>query len=82
MVDCASEPLGRFCGMGGIFRNGICWCVAVGLVVEKGDFDCCVCRVVVLLCCAALAGVRFCGVAWLRRCVVSQRVLCCFIVWR
>ena len=44
MVDCTSEPLGRFCGMGGIFRNGICWWVAVGLVVEKGDFDCCVCR--------------------------------------
>ena len=39
-------------------------------------------RVVVLSCCAALAGVGLCDVAWLWRCVVSQRVLCCFVVWR
>ena len=39
-------------------------------------------RVVVLSCCAALDGAGLCGVAWLWRCVVSQRVLCCFVVWR
>ena len=39
-------------------------------------------RVVVLSCCAALDGVGLCGFAWLWRCVVSQRVLCCFVVWR
>ena len=38
-------------------------------------------RVVVLSCCTALADVGLCGVAWLWRCVVSQRVLCCFVVW-
>ena len=39
-------------------------------------------RVVVLSCCAALVGVWLCGVAWLWRCFGSQRVLCCFVVWR
>ena len=38
--------------------------------------------VVVLSCCATLDGVRLCGVAWLWRCVVSQRVLSCVVVWR
>ena len=39
-------------------------------------------RVVVLSCCAALDGVELCGVAWLWRCIVLQRVLCCFVVLR
>ena len=44
VVDCALEPEGRLCGVGGVFRSGICGWVAVGLVVNGGDFDCCVCR--------------------------------------
>ena len=39
-------------------------------------------RVAVSSCCAALDGVRSCGVAWLWRCVVSQCVLCGVVVWR
>ena len=38
--------------------------------------------VFVLPCRAVLAGVGLCGVVWSWRCVVSQCVLCCFVVSR
>ena len=55
---------------------GSCWVAAFCLWLVAWR------RVVVLSGCAEFGRVGLCGVAWFRRCVVSQRVLCCFVVWR